>query len=305
LKTGVQQQIYRIGVMLFIFAIWGSLQIGLGASYHFYYHSGHSLYKAAEKLAEGFLAGILGSLVYGLIGGMTIGLINGSIARLVNGLLLGLIYGSISIWVHEDVQIGLGDGLLYGLIGIFIYPFIKNQVELVDAIRWSWQKTKRNLIFGVLVVIIYILGGGSLKAALIFGLVATLIFGFDKISEVDRRTLPNQGIWKSAANARILFVTIGLVTGLLIGIVENPLLGLVQGFIVCGLAGALLGGQGSGITCMKHFILRCILWKSGDIPWNYARFLDYATERIFLQRVGGGYIFIHRLLMEHFAQIRE
>jgi hypothetical protein len=44
------------------------------------------------------------------------------------------------------------------------------------------------------------------------------------------------------------------------------------------------------------------LWWYGYIPWNYARFLDYATERIFLQKVGG-YIFIHRLLLEHFAQM--
>jgi hypothetical protein len=30
-------------------------------------------------------------------------------------------------------------------------------------------------------------------------------------------------------------------------------------------------------------------------------FLDYAAERIFLRKVGGGYIFIHRLLQEYFA----
>ncbi|NEO16045.1 MULTISPECIES: hypothetical protein [unclassified Moorena] len=40
------------------------------------------------------------------------------------------------------------------------------------------------------------------------------------------------------------------------------------------------------------------------IRWNYARFLDYAADRIFLQKVGGGYIFIHRMLMEHFAQMK-
>jgi hypothetical protein len=40
------------------------------------------------------------------------------------------------------------------------------------------------------------------------------------------------------------------------------------------------------------------------MPWNYARFLDYAVDRIFLQKVGGGYIFIHRLLMEHFAAMQ-
>jgi hypothetical protein len=40
------------------------------------------------------------------------------------------------------------------------------------------------------------------------------------------------------------------------------------------------------------------------MPWNYARFLDHCCDRIFLQKVGGGYIFIHRLLMEHFAAMQ-
>mgnify|MGYP001266172194 CR=1 FL=1 len=31
-------------------------------------------------------------------------------------------------------------------------------------------------------------------------------------------------------------------------------------------------------------------------------FLDHCVDLIFLRRVGGGYIFVHRLLMEHFAE---
>ena len=57
-----------------------------------------------------------------------------------------------------------------------------------------------------------------------------------------------------------------------------------------------------GKACIRHFTLHLILYRNGCIPWNYARFLDYASDRIFLQKVGGGYIFIHRLLLEHFAQ---
>jgi hypothetical protein len=34
-------------------------------------------------------------------------------------------------------------------------------------------------------------------------------------------------------------------------------------------------------------------------------FLDYCAERIFLRKVGGGYIFVHRLLMEHFASLHK
>jgi hypothetical protein len=38
---------------------------------------------------------------------------------------------------------------------------------------------------------------------------------------------------------------------------------------------------------------------------NIIRFLDYATEPIFLRKVGGGYIFVHRLLQEYFADLWE
>jgi len=35
------------------------------------------------------------------------------------------------------------------------------------------------------------------------------------------------------------------------------------------------------------------------------RFLDYAAALIFLRKVGGGYIFVHRLVMEHFAGLSD
>ncbi|KOP23109.1 hypothetical protein AMR41_27770 [Hapalosiphon sp. MRB220] len=67
--------------------------------------------------------------------------------------------------------------------------------------------------------------------------------------------------------------------------------------------GLLIGITTSGMPVIKHFILRIILWFNAYIPWNYARFLDYCTERLFLQRVGGRYRFIHKLLQDHFAQM--
>jgi hypothetical protein len=35
----------------------------------------------------------------------------------------------------------------------------------------------------------------------------------------------------------------------------------------------------------------------------FCTFLDQCVDLIFLRRVGGGYIFVHRLLMEHFAEM--
>ncbi|MEP0999102.1 hypothetical protein NC974_13580 [Leptolyngbya sp. SLC-A1] len=55
------------------------------------------------------------------------------------------------------------------------------------------------------------------------------------------------------------------------------------------------------MACIQHLALRVALHNTGHIPWNYARFLNYCTERLLLQRVGGRYRFIHRLVQEHFA----
>lgn len=66
------------------------------------------------------------------------------------------------------------------------------------------------------------------------------------------------------------------------------------------LFGLLLGG---GQACIRHFTLRLTLYRQGFMPWNYARFLNYACDIILLQKVGGCYIFVHRLLLEHFAQM--
>lgn len=43
----------------------------------------------------------------------------------------------------------------------------------------------------------------------------------------------------------------------------------------------------------------------GWIPKDYARFLDYAARLIFLQKVGSGYLFVHRQLLEYFADQAE
>ena len=107
-----------------------------------------------------------------------------------------------------------------------------------------------------------------------------------------------KGIFRSAINAG----TLGLLSGLIFGLIGELIAGL-DGGLITGVISTLLMSTltNAGIACIQHFVLRIILFCSGYIPWNYARFLDYATDRIFLQKVGGGYIFVHRVLLEHFA----
>ncbi|MDZ8259566.1 hypothetical protein [Nostoc sp. ChiQUE01b] len=60
---------------------------------------------------------------------------------------------------------------------------------------------------------------------------------------------------------------------------------------------------GGGFACIQHVSLRLVLWCSGYIPWNYALFLNRAAQRRLIQQIGGRYRFIHRLLLDHFANM--
>jgi eukaryotic-like serine/threonine-protein kinase len=69
-----------------------------------------------------------------------------------------------------------------------------------------------------------------------------------------------------------------------------------------GLAAGLCYG---GAAWVQHWVLRFLLWCTQCVPFNYPHFLDDATERLLLRKVGGGYIFVHRLLLEYFASLER
>jgi hypothetical protein len=79
--------------------------------------------------------------------------------------------------------------------------------------------------------------------------------------------------------------------------------GLGGGLLVWLLAGLLFGLLGPGYLDLQRYYLRYVLWRSGALPWHYVRFLEEATERILLQRFGGGYRFIHPLFQDYFASL--
>ena len=130
---------------------------------------------------------------------------------------------------------------------------------------------------------------------------------------------PNQGIWSSARNGLFVGLLVGLLSGLFVGLLFGLLSELVGGLtggltssLFVGLIGWLFFGLFFGLfgvlalgggAFIMHFVLRWFFWRAGSIPWNYPRFLDYAVGRILLRKVGGGYVFIHRLLLEYFASL--
>jgi len=103
-------------------------------------------------------------------------------------------------------------------------------------------------------------------------------------------------------------LTGGLIVGLfgksIINFTAGPLFGLVfgaAGGLIFGLAFGIIGGR-TGLTAfLQHFVLRIFLWRLNLLPWKLVAFLDESTERLLLRRVGGSYIFVHRLLRDVLA----
>jgi len=117
---------------------------------------------------------------------------------------------------------------------------------------------------------------------------------------------PNQGIKLSLKNSLapflvtwLIFGVIGLIGGLLSALRVWLIVGLFVGLIV----GLIVGLNRGGSAVIKHYALRLILWLSGYTPFKFIKFLDQCARLILLKKVGGGYIFIHRMLLEYFAEM--
>lgn len=56
-----------------------------------------------------------------------------------------------------------------------------------------------------------------------------------------------------------------------------------------------------GGNVVNHYYLRFLLWLTKDLPGNLMDFLEFGVDRVLLHRVSGGYLFIHQMLQEYFA----
>ncbi len=146
---------------------------------------------------------------------------------------------------------------------------------LIEGMQPTWlESTKQKFVYRVFVGLI-----GGLIAMLIggpiVGLIVGLIGGRGNIIPVEK--------WNFSSQKAMNNLIVGLIGGL-----------------VFGLIGGLRGGL---LAVIQHFTLRLIIYRNGDIPWNYAKFLEHAVKHRFIQRLGGRYRFMHDLLRKHFAKL--
>jgi hypothetical protein len=77
---------------------------------------------------------------------------------------------------------------------------------------------------------------------------------------------------------------------------------MLVGVLYIALISVQAGGLDRGLTAfLQHHLLARSLARLHYIPPHYVRFLDFAADHVLLQRVGGGYRFVHALLLDYFA----
>jgi hypothetical protein len=248
--------------------------------------------------------------------------ISGSIGGLSGGLVGGMI-------------IGLLGGLIIGLIGVFGVGSL-NHINLVETISWKWNQFWKRTIPGSIAglsigLIIFLFFGlprktglqittiDSLKMGLylplnlglIGGVISGLVGGFTVSVKVGKAS-PNQGIKLSLKNLgcishylierRVDRRADRVINGLAYS--RTDLRSILELGLFGGLFAGLFGGLNrGGSAVIKHYGLRLILWLNGYTPFKFVKFLDHCARLILLKKVGGGYIFIHRMLLEYFAEM--
>ncbi len=210
------------------------------------------------------------------------------------GLSFGLSYVGLS---YVGLSYGLSFGLSYGLSAGLSYWFLAGLFQGVASETIEDQQR-------------VVPNQGIHRSAyngLVLGLVSALCVGMSVVLSYGLLSGMISGLYAGLSYGRLSGLYAGLSYGLRIGLLPGLLSGLMYGLsigLLVGLSvGLLVGLLMGGWACLRHSVLRLLLWHAGAIPWNYPRFLDSAAEQILLRKVGGGYIFVHRLLLEYFASL--
>lgn len=201
-------------------------------------------------------------------------------------------------------------------------PF--KRIETVESLGWSWPWAALGFGVGAAVG----LGLGALVAWLdrwtstpwpallsVAGGVLTMVENALLRSDLRLRTTPGQGVEQSRRNG-LMVAGLVIATTLILGAAAVAVAAAVtnrQAFIPAAawlLWLALFLGAGCGLSFgflawLQHWRLRSILHNRGDFPDDATAFLNLAAERNLLRKVGGGYTFVHALLLDYFSRRGE
>jgi hypothetical protein len=152
----------------------------------------------------------------------------------------------------------------------------------------------------------------TLMAAIVFG-AGAMINALARTPELQVRPTPDAALRQSLRYTTV-YLSLSVALGL-IGIAALLVLhhrssdgtmsisaAVVGAFGFLGWVGFFFALEKGGYFLLDHFISLRILTRRKTIPSDLIGFLDFCCNRAFLRRVGTGYLFFHRLLLDYFAR---
>ena len=222
--------------------------------------------------------------------------------------------------------VGLAAAAVPALTGRFLLrarlPF--NRIETVESLAWSWPYAALGLGVGVV--------GGLVLGALVGWLdrwsatawatpwaallaaAGGALGAFEaglRPGDLRLRMAPGQGVGQSLRSGVVVMTRVMVLAGVLLSVALGAASLLNGGDVILaaapwllwlllylGLGFALAYGQ---LAYYQHARLRRILYDRGHIADDYPAFLNQTAERNLLRKVGGGYTFVHALLLQYFS----
>lgn len=218
-----------------------------------------------------------------------------SIGSVIAGVAIGLLVGGI---------LGINTILISGSVGALVWAITlftdqnfqaESTIPVIPSLTGSiifglYFFSQHGILLGILGVLL-----GGLVGSFVVGALLLMIGGAVFVIGAIIMFLIKQKN-ETANDDNPLFITLisTIVTAFVAGFLGG--VATIAMGIRYGMAWSLMGS-------IQGYLGRLILWISKKIPYKLIPFLDHCVDLIFLRRVGGGYIFVHRLLMEHFAEM--
>ncbi len=276
--------------------------------------------------------------VSGAFGGWSSQLLQSSLKQAVLGVLVSIAISISSIFVilgnefSSATLFGVSLGLIFGT-GIFISFFLLFQSSsIMPRDKLVLQKPTKSvlikninyfcligLFFGVLIGVVNRLGfdylailrDGSIGA--ISGAIIGVLFGTSisvlSAPSIDKRSAPNQGIQNSLRTSLMMMSAIVIGTILVEWLLRALLDFASETSFYFSTAFAwflpIVFTYYGGMAWCKHWALRFILYWYSYLPFPLAPWLNTMVKVGLMRRVGGGYIFLHRSLLEYFANLDQ
>jgi hypothetical protein len=198
-------------------------------------------------------------------------------------------------WSWSTIRDWMVDGVLRWLYRGLVLGLLLGLIPMLLGFTIGLPRLGVGFKSGALALILCLLLGLAigLNIGLTAGLLEWLTIQRDDSSIVPREDAPRatRNVVVGGLVAVILWgYMYALTLGVILGFFDRQDLGVRAGVVLGITLGLVVALRTGGGAYLQHRALLAVLYLKDFAPWRYTEFLDNAAERLFLRKVGRGYI---------------